>query len=283
MTHFKDRILRSRLSRVVLLPLRARTALAHNKRFVVSALSWLWRSREHTNYSYDLEPLNLRYLAAFIGEITGVSDAVVEGYFEEILRDDRLRAHLRERSAASPYRHVADREPRYGRRIGWYAFIRATKPRVAIETGVDKGLGTCVIAAALQRNDAEGHPGHGYSTDINPAAGYLLGGDYARYCTILYGDSLTSLRTVAGPVDLFINDSDHSADYEMEEYRALADRLSPGALVLGDNAHVTDRLLRFAGETGRRFLFFQERPKNHWYPGGGIGVAFAPHGHRPAR
>ena len=40
------------------------------------------------------------------------------------------------------------------------------------------------------------------------------------------------------------------------------------------NAHCSDELFKFAGRSGRRFLYFQERPKNHWYDGGGIGVAF---------
>ena len=43
--------------------------------------------------------------------------------------------------------------------IGWYSLIRATRPKIVIETGVDRGLGTAVIAAALKRNAEEGFPG----------------------------------------------------------------------------------------------------------------------------
>jgi hypothetical protein len=75
-------------------------------------------------------------------------------------------------------------------------------------------------------------------------------------------------------IDLFINDSDHSAEYEYREYRAVASRLAPSAIILGDNAHVTDKLALFARETGRHFIFFREEPKDHWYPGAGIGVCF---------
>ena len=46
------------------------------------------------------------------------------------------------------------------------------------------------------------------------------------------------------------------------------------AVVLGDNAHVTDKLYQFATRTGRKFLFFQQKPLNHWYPGAGIGAAY---------
>jgi predicted O-methyltransferase YrrM len=152
--------------------------------------------------------------------------------------------------------------------------VRATKPKKVVETGVEKGLGSCVIAAALKKNAEEGSQGIAYGTDINPAAGYLVGGVYAPYSKIFYGDSIESLKTLEGPIDLFINDSDHSAEYEAREYDTIEPKLSSGALVLGDNAHVTDKLLLFAEKTRRSFLYFQERPSGHWYPGAGIGIAF---------
>ena len=75
-------------------------------------------------------------------------------------------------------------------------------------------------------------------------------------------------------IDLFINDSDHSAEYEAIEYQTVAPRLEKGVVLLGDNAHATDALHRFAVSTGRRFQFFKEEPARHWYPGAGIGFAF---------
>ncbi|MGH8488547.1 MAG: class I SAM-dependent methyltransferase [Gammaproteobacteria bacterium] len=87
-----------------------------------------------------------------------------------------------------------------------------------VETGVDKGLGSCVLAALL-RHAAEGFPGRYYGTDINPAAGGLFCGEYARTGRILYGDSVRSLAQLDEPIDFFINDSDHSADYEALEIR----------------------------------------------------------------
>jgi predicted O-methyltransferase YrrM len=174
---------------------------------------------------------------------------------------------------------TADPVPRFARRIGWYALVRCLKPKVVVETGVDKGLGSVVLTAALLRNGLEGHPGRYYGTDINPKAGYLLKEPYAAAGKILIGDSIESLKKLGETIDLFINDSDHSAGYEGREYETVERSLAPGAVVIGDNAHVTDELLRFARRTGRTFLYFQERPKDHWYPGGGIGVAF----HRRAR
>lgn len=62
--------------------------------------------------------------------------------------------------------------------------------------------------------------------------------------------------------------------YEAEEYKTIANKLSEHAIVLGDNSHCTDRLLEFSLETNRHFVFFEEKPLDHWYPGAGIGISF---------
>ncbi|MEI1305755.1 class I SAM-dependent methyltransferase [Rhizobium aouanii] len=171
-------------------------------------------------------------------------------------------------------RYGDDIEIAYGRRLGWYAIARVKKPKVLIETGVDHGVGSCVLASALLRNAAEGHPGRYYGTEIRPEAGALFTGEYATVGRILYGDSIQSLTTFAEPIDMFVNDSDHSGEYEYREYQTISEKLSIGAIILGDNAHVTDSLSRFSRETGRKFVFFSEKPLDHWYPGAGIGISF---------
>jgi hypothetical protein len=139
---------------------------------------------------------------------------------------------------------------------------------------VDKGLGACVLAAGLKRNAEEGFPGHYYGIDSNPKAGFLFSGEYKTFGEIVYGNSVECLKTLDVSIDLFINDSDHRRDYEAEEYRIIAPRLNDKSIVLGDNSHGCDALLEFALSSGRRFLFFQEKPSDHWYPGSGIGIAF---------
>ncbi|TAK98666.1 MAG: hypothetical protein EPO08_18590 [Rhodospirillaceae bacterium] len=58
------------------------------------------------------------------------------------------------------------------------------------------------------------------------------------------------------------------------EYRTITDPLSPRAVLIGDNAPVTDKLAAFAEATDRRFVFFREQPLDHFYLGAGIGIAF---------
>ncbi|HRJ25903.1 MAG TPA: class I SAM-dependent methyltransferase [Fimbriimonadaceae bacterium] len=259
---------------VLLLGYRYRTASGYIKQQRQRFRDWLWKSNETTNYTFNLEGWNERYLAAFLSEATNRPYEEIEGYLDEIRNDVALRSHIESKTAASDYVMMADPEVRLGKRIGWYALVRALKPQLVVETGVDKGLGTVVLAAALLKNRQDGFPGKVYGTDINPKAGYLLDGPYAEVGQVLYGDSIESLRGLTEPVDLFINDSDHSADYERREYEVIAEKLSPGAYILGDNAHATEELFRFCRATGRAFVFFREQPKNHWYPGGAISLGF---------
>jgi hypothetical protein len=123
-------------------------------------------------------------------------------------------------------------------------------------------------------NAREGHRGRYYGTDINPEAGWLLCGAYAEFGSLLYGDSLQSLCGMDGPIDLFINDSDHSSDYERREYDLIQGKLSEHAVILGDNAHCNTELHDFSAQHGRAFLYWPEWPIDHWYPGCGIGFSF---------
>jgi len=241
-----------------------------------AVMRWLLVSREDTNYTYDLTPQNRLHLAHLLAVVTGCPVTEIKGYMAELDGDDALRAHIAANfDAQTPVaRAISDRYARYGRRMGWYALVRICKPKLLVETGVDKGLGSVVLCAALLRNRAEGSAGRYLGTDIRPEAGALLTGPYAEVGRILYGDSIASLKTIADPIDLFINDSDHSADYEAREYETIAGRLSAEAVVIGDNAHVSDKLAAFAEATGRKFVFLREQPQDHFYPGAGIGLAY---------
>lgn len=263
----RRKVASSRGARLAALPLRISTVARHDARVIASSVRWLARSREHTNLTYDLEPLNVNHLVWFVSEISGASVTQVRRYVDEIDRDTELRLHIADRTSASQRTGLADRDVRYGRRIGWYAFVRALRPSHVVETGTDKGLGSCVLAAALLRN------GHGQLTtiDVNPDAGYLIGGRYEEVISVRIGDSLRELPTLP-PAGLFIHDSWHSREHEDSEIRRV--RLTEDGVVLSDNAHVTDALAEWAEETDRRFLYFHERPQHHWYPGSGIGVAW---------
>lgn len=264
--------------RYIAIPRRAIT----NARYVLGKLprflGWVFSSREENNFTYDLSDQSLLYLAHVVAQVADCDPEVALGYINELRDDAELQTYLVNLLANSAYSTVSDRRVGYGRRLGWYALVRLLKPKVVIETGVDKGLGSAVLCAALLHNRAEGAPGRYYGTDIEPAAGWLLKAPYNEVGELLIGDSIESLKAFPEKIDLFINDSDHSAEYEAREYETIMDKLAKGGVVLGDNAHVTGKLAEFSLAKGRGFLYFQEFPRNHWYPGAGIGISFVGRG-----
>jgi predicted O-methyltransferase YrrM len=235
-------------------------------------VGWLFRSRENANFTYALTERCQIYFAAGLSALLREPPDVFRKYMDEIQQDADFNNHIRTLQREHPLRYRTDPEPNVGRRMVWYAIVRWLKPTLVVETGVDQGLGAAVLCAALRRNASEGHPGRYRGTDIDPQAGYFLKGEYAQFGEVLYGDSLKSLATLEG-IELFINDSDHSADYEQAEYEMIRDRITPRAILLGDNAHVTSKLADFSLRNGRRFIFLAEEPANHWYRGGGVGVS----------
>ncbi|MCP4176144.1 MAG: class I SAM-dependent methyltransferase, partial [bacterium] len=202
--------------------------------------------------------INIKNLTAFAAMVTGMEYDEIAGYIHEINEDNDLRNHIESITQNSKERYKSDKTARYGRRIGWYAVVRAIKPGIVVETGVDKGLGSCIICAALKKNSEDGKRGYYYGTDINPEAGFLYQNEYKRFGEILYGDSIESLKKLDKTIDLFINDSDHSAEYEEQEYKVIKDKLNKEAVLLADNAHCSDKLLNFSGLVNKKYLFFQE-------------------------
>lgn len=232
---------------------------------------WVRQRTEYDNYYYELTSHNRADLASVVALVCGLSPEQIEGYIRELTEDVALRNHIRAYFARDD--RLEDSRVAFGRREGWYAFVRALKPRVVIETGVHHGVGACVLSAALIRNHREGAGGRYYGTDINPKAGDLFTLPYSDYGEIIYGDSVTAIRDLGLTVDIFVNDSDHSPEYEELEYSAVAPTLGDKSLILGDNAHVSSELNHFSRRMGRPFLFFREEPHDHWYPGAGIGIS----------
>lgn len=240
---------------------------------VKQGFRWLTDRTENSNFYYEISDNNRADLASTLGFVFDVSPEVFEKYFHEILHDIEFEEHLWSWKENNP--SMRDSSLSIGRRVVWYAIVRHTRPRLVVETGVYHGVGACVIAAALRRNAEEGHHGRYLGTELNPNFGWIFSGPYREFGEILFGDSVASLSNLEGPVDLFINDSDHSSSYERDEYSTIGPLLSPRAVVVGDNSHVSLELNEWSRKEGRRYLFMPEYSRNHWYRGGGIGVSLA--------
>jgi hypothetical protein len=265
----RRRFAATRLAPLVALPVRVKSVSTHDLRVMRESIRWLLQSREHTNYTYDLTDLNMGQLAWFVANLTRLDVDTVRGYMDELLADQQLAEHIVSSTLASDRRGLADPVPRYGRRLGWYAIVRALEPDLVVETGTDKGLGSVVLAAALLRN------GHGRLTtiDVNPAAGYLIGDRWSGVIDRVRGDSRVVLGELDRTIGLFIHDSVHTVEHESAEYRLIEPNLTETSVVLSDNSDVAPTLMEWAERRGWTFEFFQEIPLNHWCQGGGIGAA----------
>lgn len=237
-------------------------------------IKWSFTSREDTNYTYNLSEKNYNELYKLLESIFQIDYNSIKEYSFELLNDLEFKKFIENEISNSPFKKFSDVEIKYGRRIGWYIICRIIKPKIIIETGVDKGLGSLILSKALIENKKDGYDGKYFGTDINPNAGFLYQGEYSKVGEILYGDSITSLQNFKNDIDLFINDSDHSAVYEKNEYKTILDKLSKKSVILGDNSHSTSELLDFSIENKRNFVLFRETPINHWYPGAGIGISY---------
>lgn len=234
-------------------------------------IHWSTKRTERTNFYYPLLEKNYRELTASLGLVFRESPEIFEGFVNEILFDQSVKSHLARWKIDRP--DLRDSTLDFGRRVVWYAVARHLKPQLIVETGVHHGLGAVVLCSALLKNKAEGFPGNYIGTDIDPSAGSLLSDPFDSVGKILYGDSLDSLEKIEDTIDLFVNDSDHSADYELREYCAIERKLSKSAVVLGDNSHDSDSLRAWSANNNRAFVYLREQPSRHWYPGAGVGVS----------
>jgi hypothetical protein len=213
-------------------------------------------------------PENKDYLAWFVADACGISVSEVHGYFNELETNSQLDTYIKSRLTIYRRGNEIDSRAFFGRRIGWYAIVRATRPSVIVETGTEKGLGSLVLAEALLKNGF----GRLITIDMEPSSGLLIGEEYGGVIGRVIDDSLSAISRI-DRIDLFIHDSDHSAEHEAREFDLPSTRLSDGGIVLSDNSHVTTELANWIFRHGRRFIYFAEEPLNHWYPGAGIGVS----------
>ncbi len=162
-------------------------------------------------------------------------------------------------------------------RIVLYAVLRATKPKVAIETGVLHGLTSAFLLRALERN------GHGrlisidlpsYPTAAMPAnndgyVGFLPHGKEAGWIVSqkrhgkrwdLRLDASTkilpNLGAEADELGFFLHDSEHTFDTMWFELEWAWDRLTDGGVLVCDNIEASTAFVEFARRVDRDTMVF---------------------------
>lgn len=243
------------------------------RRSPLHALRYVVVGRELDNFTYDIA--NNADLAGFLAGAYDVEPELAARYIEELRNDEDLERALRARLA-----HRSDRNDRmpFGRRLGWYAAARIRRPSLIIETGVHDGLGSIALLRALERNTAEGAPGRLIGFDINPEAGWLIPDALRTSYTLVIGDALARLPEIMGVerVGLFLHDSDHRYEHETAELTAIIGHMEDGGTLISDNAHSSAAFADFCSRHGLDARLWREEPRDHFYPGAGIGLAVVP-------
>ena len=250
---------------------RLKYALSYYLPQLIKLFVWSLKNTEDHNYYYQLEEDNYLYLCHFLSTTLGAPLKEVKSYLHEILSDVDIKGILESNFKNNP--QLKDSNPNIGRRVGWYIIVRVIKPKLVFESGVFQGLGSLVICKALSLNQIEDQPGSYLGTDIDPSSGVFFKGNLTSYGEIVLGDSVTVVNALKSEIDLYVCDSDHSATYELKEYEAAKSKMSQNGIILSDNAHSTSVLAKWSEENNKDFYFFKEVPKDHWYPGGGIGIS----------
>ena len=76
------------LGRVILIVFRTKTAIGYFRRPLTNLLKWLFKSKEITNFTYDLEVNNILYLASLVADIATVEFNKIVTYIKEIEEDN---------------------------------------------------------------------------------------------------------------------------------------------------------------------------------------------------
>ncbi|WP_344626446.1 class I SAM-dependent methyltransferase [Kitasatospora arboriphila] len=273
LTTLSRQIAATPLARAAALPVRLATVARHNARVLKRSGTWLVRSREHSCFTYDLEASNHDHLCWFVSNVTGAPVRSVRGYVREAEGDTELRQTLNAGLAGSVRSGTCDHQVRYGRRVAYYALVRALGPEHVVEAGPHRGISSTLIAAALLRNGR----GRLTTVDIDPRAGELVSGPYRQVVDQMIGDSveiLGSPQVHERGVDMVLLDTSVGPEHEDAELMAVAPALTEQAVALSSRSHAWPCLARWSEEHGRRFLHFDDRPRDHWHPGNGFGVSF---------
>jgi predicted O-methyltransferase YrrM len=127
--------------------------------------------------------------------------------------------------------------PEAGRLL--YTLVRATRPATVVEFGMSFGISAVHLAAAVRDNGT----GRVVTTELSDTKIAAAKQTFAEtglddVITILEGDALSTLADLPGPVDFVLLDG--WKDLYLPVLELLEPRLSPGVLVIADNASSAD-------------------------------------------
>ena len=235
----------------------------------VHGLAYVLWDPELESHSYELD--NEGELVAFVHELVGAAPSDAAAWIMETKDDPELTTQLA--------RHIgmrldAKRRQPLGNRVLWYVLVRATRPRLIVETGIHDGLGSLALLRALERNAEEGADGELLSIDTNPDAGWFVAERlHGRWQRVTGYTSEVLRPALAGrEVGVLFQDTPHTYDNQTHEYRAALDHAADRLVLVDGGGGQSAALADLVAEHGGRRAVFYERPRHHFRPGTGTAV-----------
>lgn len=179
----------------------------------------------------------------FLAHITAASPAQIRSYLDEPIGTPDFAQHLREAAQQFQSLSIGSADLFAKKILNQYAAVRALAPDFIVETGVANGVSSSYLLLAIQKN------GHGQLHSIglaDPAylpEGKELGWFVPKWLRgawhVHVGDAreiLPSVLSQLGKIRIFIHDSLHTYDHMTWEFECAYPHLSPGGLLLSDDA-----------------------------------------------
>lgn len=172
-------------------------------------------------------------------------------------------------TAQSIHRHNRRTRPNVDQRLIYYILARSIKPRLIFQSGTAGGVGACLLAEALLRNEQEGIKGLLVTTDIDPTQGYLITEPWNRVAKLIIEDTTTVLKTISRPIDLFVHDTDPDT-LARKEFPAVLPLLRAESMML--STWHTPYVISLAREQGRPVFLYKDEPADHWCNGASMAL-----------
>lgn len=235
---------------------------------------------------------NIKALASYLG----VDEAVLLGYYTELVEDKDFLAGVNERII----RTREDYDFRKGifnmesiPSVDWFAFeriliyilIRHLVPKNILETGVYYGGNSAFALYALHKNGVGkmtsiDFPDYDIRETKSDSARHSLVGDSELYTpglrpgfmvpfaiknnwNLIEGDSLSIIPTLDIKFDFYIHDSDHSMQFLSREMELAWDKLSDDAIFLVDDIDWSNAFYSFCSKKRLYPILFTDNGKDN--------------------